>query len=186
MKVKEIEIKFKINKYEYTRILKLLKKENYSFSEKHQVDMYYAPSGENYYGCGGNQCLRIRSEGERFFLGYKRIYNINLSNQYIEEYEVEFDNLASLEKILVKLGFEKKVTVDKYRTEGLIYSEFLIALDYVKNLGYFLEIENINEEKSLKERNKSLLDFIDLLNIDMCKRNNEGYSNMLYNKLNIK
>ena len=66
--------------------------------------------------------------------------------------------------------------------EFLIVDEFLVSLDFVKNLGYFLEVENINDSKSIEERNKDLLDFVNKLEVSVSKRNTEGYSNMLYKK----
>ena len=66
--------------------------------------------------------------------------------------------------------------------EFLIVDEFLVSLDFVKNLGYFLEVENINDSKSIEERNKDLLDFVNKLEVSVSKRNTEGYSNMFYKK----
>ena len=61
---------------------------------------------------------------------------------------------------------------------------YFIALDKVDKLGYFIEIENRNIEDSIEMRNKGLLNFIRSLNLDINKRNNEGYSNMLYRIIN--
>ena len=46
----------------------------------------------------------------------------------------------------------------------------------------FIEVENKNENETVENRNKELLQFIDKMNLDINRRNREGYSNMLYRK----
>lgn len=181
MNGREIELKLEIDLSDYSRISELLKNKVKFVSEKHQVDVYYSPLGEHFYD-SGDRCLRIRTEGNVSFLSFKRIHAVNTTQQYIEEYESKIDDVISIDKILLSLGFNKEIVVDKYRMEFLIVDEFLVSLDFVKNLGYFLEVENINDSKSIEERNKDLLDFVNKLEVSVSKRNTEGYSNMFYKK----
>ena len=82
---------------------------------------------------------------------------------YCDEYEVEIDNTKNMDKIFHILGLEKIAVVDKTRTSYLYLDKYEIALDYVKELGYFIEIEvksytdtPINEYENLLKLTKQL------------------------------
>lgn len=181
MNEKEIEIKLQINEYDYYRLLNMLKGIAILKAEKHQIDVYYSPTDKSFYDCG-DRCLRVRTEGDNSIISYKRIYDENTSKQFIEEYETRIDSPKMIDCILKALGYKKEIIVDKYRLEYYSDIGFLIALDKVKNLGYFVEIENHNESDTLEKRNQSLVNFIQKLEIDITQRNMEGYSNMMFRK----
>lgn len=176
---KEIEIKIEITYLQYKELLDYFQKTIVSQTEKKQLDNYYSPIGEDYYNAG-NRCLRIRNEDSRSILSYKHIYNENTGIQYIEEYETAIGDFEMMYKILEAIGFTCQITVDKYRREFMTEDGYFIALDKVNKLGYFIEIENRNIGDTIEDRNKGLLDFVKLLNLDINMRNSEGYSNMLY------
>jgi predicted adenylyl cyclase CyaB len=149
--------------------------------EKHQIDMYYSPEGESFYDCG-DRCLRIRTENEESILSYKQIYNENTSKQFIEEYETRIESPDMMECILKALKYRSEIVIDKYRVEYCTDRGFVIALDKVENLGFFIEVENSNESDTLENRNKCLIEFIQRLELDISRRNTEGYSNMMFRK----
>ena len=60
---------------------------------------------------------------------------------YCDEYEVEIDDDKNLDKIFQILGLEKIATVSKVRNTYFYLNKYEVALDYVDNLGYFIEIE---------------------------------------------
>ena len=68
--------------------------------------------------------------------------------------------------------------------EFYVNTGFLVALDKVEDLGFFIEIENKNESDVIEKRNQDLIKFVEELQIDILKRNTEGYSNMMYRKNN--
>lgn len=176
---KEIEIKLELKEEEYLRILNFLKREGHFVREQHQVDEYYSPESRSFYE-SGDRCLRIRSESERTILSYKRIHNENTVQQYIEEYETTVGDQKSIGSILKALNFVQEIVVDKYRIEYMIKNNILVALDHVKDLGYFIELENHDESEELELRNRCLLNLLRELGIDSEKRNSEGYSNMMF------
>ena len=178
---KEIEIKIELNRREYDNMLSSLKATSVFLKEKHQVDVYYSPFGENYYDFG-DRCLRVRTEDDHTLISYKRIYNENTDNQYIEEYETQIGNSTTMDNILRAVNLKKEIIVDKHRFEFIYQNDYFIALDHVKELGYFIEIENTNEQKSIEIRNCDLLNVIQKLGLNIHRRNQEGYSNMLYRK----
>lgn len=181
MSGKEIEIKLQIDKDDYSRLLSFFYSGGEFIRKIHQIDLYYSPKDEKYYDAG-DRCLRIRTENQSSILSYKRIHGLNTDHQYIEEYETYITNVQSMKKILDALEFKCEIVIDKNRLDFRIGSEFLVSLDSIRDLGYFLEIESINEEHTIQIRNKNLQDFAKSLNIDLSKRNTEGYSNMLYKK----
>ena len=60
---------------------------------------------------------------------------------YCDEYDVEIDNKENLDRILNVLGLEQIAVVDKTRVNYLYLDKYEISLDFVKTLGYFIEIE---------------------------------------------
>lgn len=180
---KEIEIKIEVTYIQYQTLSNYFQRTAAIQTEKKQLDNYYSPADEDYYNAG-DRCLRIRKEDNQSILSYKRIYNEGSEAQYIEEYETFIGDFEIIQNILKSIGFTCNITVDKYRREFVTEDGYFIALDKVDKLGYFIEIENRNIEDSIEMRNKGLLNFIRSLNLDINKRNNEGYSNMLYRIIN--
>lgn len=80
--------------------------------------------------------MRIERRGNQTILNYKNWYNT-----YCDEFEGEIDNAESMIKILNILGIEEIVRVEKLRKTYLYLDKYEIALDEVKDLGYFVEIE---------------------------------------------
>ena len=181
MNGKEIEIKLQIDKDDYLRLRSFFYGRGEFIREIHQIDLYYSPKDEKYYD-SGDRCLRIRTENQSSILSYKRIHGLNTDHQYIEEYETHISNVQSIKKILDALEFKCEIVIDKNRLDFRVDSEFLVSLDSIHGLGYYLEIESINEEHTIQIRNKNLQDFAESLNIDLSKKNTEGYANMLYKK----
>lgn len=181
MNYKEIEIKLQIDEDNYYRLLALMESTAAFQSKKHQVDIYYSPENESYYD-NGDRCLRIRSENNKSILSYKRINGEGTSQQYIEEYETCIESQDMMNNILKALNYRSEIIVDKDRKEYCTADGFLVALDVVENLGFFVEIENRNREDVVEKQNKDLVHFVGCLGLDMAWRNSEGYSNMLYRK----
>lgn len=181
MNAKEIEIKLQIDEEKYYRLTEILKEIGKLSEEKHQIDIYYSPENESFYNAG-DRCLRIRTEGIKSIISYKQIYDENTSKQFIEEFETSIENSNMMDRILRALKFRSEIIIDKYRIEYLIDARFKVALDKVKNLGCFIEIENINEFETLENRNQALIEFAKELSLDISQRNIEGYSNMMFRK----
>lgn len=182
---KELEIKVQITEMQYENLKYLMDSQAAYKGKVNQKDIYYSPENINYYD-EGDRCLRIRVEEDRALLSYKRIYDENTANRYIEEYEMELLNSNTMEQILKALNFRKSIVVEKERFEYLYKEHFRVAFDCVKELGYFIEIENIYSEQKDEERNTALIQVADQIGIDLSKQNFEGYSNMLYRIQNSK
>lgn len=126
----ENEIKIRLTKDEYLRILYEVSKVGTLINDVTQIDTYYILTAPN-------KWLRIRQVGNVSTLSYKEITEFNT-----EKYEVSIDNLDNLNHILSKLGFNSQVNVFKKRITYQ-YNNYEFSFDTVENLGLFLEIEAI-------------------------------------------
>lgn len=170
----ETEIKIKITKDEYKNI-ELFLNNNASFlRETKQVDKYYQPTYRKFLKDSDemvNEWLRIGIRGNKKILNYKNWYN----NMYCDEYEVEIDDDDNLDKIFKVLGLEEIALVDKIRKTYFYLNKYEIALDYVENLGYFIEIEvKKYDEQALQEYDK-LLKLAKDLNLNLDYIDKRGY-----------
>lgn len=162
----EVEIKVKIDNFEeikekVSRIGKLVK------SIK-QIDDYYIPFHKDYFihKPFPVEYLRVRTNPDKVVFEYTKTINMRKDGDYdyAEEYETEIKNKEEFEKILEFLDFFKKVTIEKQR-EYWMCDNIEVALDYVKDLGYFIEAEAKGDFKNEIEAKKACIDFLENLGI---------------------
>lgn len=107
--------------------------------------------------------------------------------EYAEEYETEISNKEEFTKILNFLDFKKAVTVDKQR-EYWDCGDLEIALDKIKGLGEFIEVEAKRNFENTDQARKACLSFLDNLGIKNAEQIEikKGYPVMLLEKNNQK
>ena len=98
------------------------------------------------------QMLRLRQEGDNFFLCLKSKLNIKSKAKVRDEIEVEINDLNNMKLILEKLGFSKQNQNTKYRTSYKLKNS-RIEIEECKPFTPFLEIEapNLKEIKKIVE-----------------------------------
>ena len=134
----ETEIKIKITELEYKNLINFMENNARFLKENRHLDTYYQPLYRKFLNDKEiNEWLRIGERGNKIILNYKNWHG----NMYCDEYEVEIDNSENLDKIFSILGLEKIAVVDKERKTYMYLDKYEIALDFVKDLGYFIEIE---------------------------------------------
>lgn len=106
-------------------------------SETRDVDVYFVVPQEN--PC--TRYLRVRIGRDKSILAYHEVAN----DLETKEWETGVANADTAKEILGKLGFSVDVVVDKTRKRYQL-AESEILLDYVKGLGYFIEIESPTEQ----------------------------------------
>ena len=171
----ETEIKIKLTKSEYENLQMFLEENAKFINETKQLDTYYQPSYRNFLKdktADITEWLRIGIRGNKKILNYKNWYN----NMYCDEYEVEIDDEVNLEKIFTILGIEKLTTVNKLRKTYYYQNKYEIALDYVETLGYFIEIEVKEYNKTALEEYDSLLKLAKSLKLDLNHIDKRGYT----------
>ncbi len=169
----ETEIKIKITESEYKIINEFMNKNSEILKENNrQLDTYYQPSYRKFLNDNViNEWLRIGERGNKTILNYKNWHD----NMYCDEYEVEIDNSENLDKIFNIIGLEKIAVVDKKRNTFLYLDKYEIALDYVKNLGYYIEIEVKNYSKNPVDEYSDLLILAKELNLNLDNIDKRGY-----------
>lgn len=104
---------------------------------ENQADTYYNALHRDF--SKTDEALRIRVQDGKYFLAYKGPKMDSVSKTR-KEFQVEINDANSMGNILASLGFFPVATVIKKRKNYRI-GDFYIALDEVRNLGNFLEIE---------------------------------------------
>ena len=171
----ETEIRIRLEETEFNKLKAFFDQKANLQKNNHQVDVYYQPTYRKFIpkdlNNDVNEWLRIGKRGNKIILNYKNWHE----NKYCDEYEVEIDNFENLDKIFLALGIEQIATVDKTRITYLYLDKYEIALDYVKKLGYFIEIEIKKYDKSILEEYDDLLRVSKSLDLNLANIDKRGY-----------
>lgn len=155
----EVEVKYPLKNPEHVikklNVLAIPKKK-----EEYQKDIYFKL---------GSKQLRIRESKTGNFLSYKkRIDKLSCNN-----YCTEIRNLKPTIQILKNIGFKKSNVIEKVRSTWE-YKSFEIAIDNVKGVGHFIEVES--------NRKKDFSTILKLIEADVGKQDFKGYSKLLGEK----
>ena len=156
---------------------------------KHTIDYYYYdPNKEDLKPNSNNElshCLRLRSKNDENSITYKDDIFENGKWLYSNEYETKVESLDVLKEIFNKLGLIKFIEINN---EKEIYktAKYEIALENVKDLGIFMEVEYCtNDDVDVNAIKKEIQDFIDSLNINVTEELNIGKPELYLKKHNI-
>ncbi|MFH1332524.1 MAG: class IV adenylate cyclase [archaeon] len=142
---REVEIKIPVSHNEFYSVREMIKNsKTASFIDKStQIDHYYVPAHRNFVGVKYPfEWLRVGVRGGKTIVNYKHFYPENEEKfTHCDEFSTEIENGEQLTKIMLALNFKKIVTVEKTREAYLYDNIFEVALDKVKDLGFFVEIE---------------------------------------------
>lgn len=172
----EVEIKVKVKDFKELELK--IKRLGKLKKELHQVDDYYTPVHRDFFKQDPpEEFLRIRTDTKTSF-EYHVAKRTNGEKTHAEEYELGINDEEMLKKILNFLDIKKKITVDKQRK---VYEcgNFEICLDYVKNLGHFLEIEAKKDFGGVENTKKECEKFLQNLNIEYQEVPDLGYPNLV-------
>lgn len=180
---KEIEIKTPISRSKYLRIWRILKKEAKFVKSSKQVDTYYSPQGKRFLKPRyPYEWLSLRERAGKITINYKHWYPEGKEvTTFCDEYESEVGDKIQLQKLLSALKFEKLVSVEKVRLI-FVKNDLEIALDNVKHLGYFIEIESLKNTGGVKNTRKVLLDYARKLGVGDIVNVPGGYAAELMRK----
>lgn len=152
----EIEIKLKVDKSEYERILNLVKNTAKYKNTVKQTDTYYSLKDKNSW-------LRTRNENGKCIFNLKK----KINNSHYEKYDVLIDNLNNLNKILQELNVNELGTIVKERTIYVYENKYEFSFDNVESIGLFIEIEVINQIDNFEKDTYNLLNLMKELKIDL-------------------
>ena len=167
----EVEIKVKIDNFE--EIKKKISSMGKLIKSIKQIDDYYVPCHRDFFANKPQpiEHLRIRTNPDKVVFEYTRTINIKTDGDYdfAEEYETEISNVKEFKKTLEFLDFKKVVTIEKQR-EYWICGNIEVVLDYIKDLGYFIEAEAKGNLKDVGEAKKECENFLGNLGIKDVKK----------------
>ncbi len=167
----ETEIKIKLTDDEYEKIRLLMQKEARFVNESSQRDTYYNPKYNSFLGNDViKKWLRIGERGGKLILNYKNWYDV-----YCDEYEVLIDDKENMDRIFKALGLEIICVVDKKRETYLYLDKYEVALDRVKDLGCFIEIEVKKYDDDVMLEYDKLLKLAKNLELDLNRLDKRGY-----------
>ena len=174
----DVEIEIQVNIENSKPLLAFLEKNADFKSEKHQIDEYFSPTHRNFTEVRPvKEWLRLRDSGNKYSITYKNWhYDESGRSHSCDEYETEIEGLDQLKKILNVLDFKPVVRVDKLR-KIWIYKDYEVAVDSVKRLGDFVEIEYIGKNKKAdpKKVTEEMINFLKSVGCGQIKRNYVGY-----------
>lgn len=152
----EIEIKLKVDRSEYERILNLLKNTAKYKNTVKQIDTYFSLKNNNSW-------LRTRNENGKCIFNLKK----KINNSHYEKYDVIIDNLSNLNKILQELNVKELGTINKERITYAYKNKYEFSFDNVENMGLFIEIEIIYQNENYEKDTYDLLNLMKELKIDL-------------------
>ena len=158
-KIDEIEIKLKVDKNEYTRILNVIKKYSTNKVNVNQIDTYYTLTNKEF----NHEWLRIRNENGKYIFNYKK----KIDNSHYGKYDVLIDNITNLNIILNAIGVKNIGTINKNRICYIYKNKYEFSFDTVKDIGMFIEIELINKSENFEKDFCELLNVLEELKIDL-------------------
>ncbi len=178
---KSIEIEIQVNIEKSDSLLAFLN-DNAEFKlETHQIDEYFTPAHRDFITVRPvAEWLRLRDSNGSYFFTYKNWHYEGEKSFYCDEYETKITDLDQLKKTFKALNFRSLITVDKTRKIWL-YKDFEIAMDSVKGLGEFVEIEYKGEDQDVnpKEVTERMIQFLKGVDCGKIMINYMGYPYLL-------
>jgi len=176
--MKDVEIEIQVNVENSKPLLDFLEK-NAEFKYKNrQIDEYFSPIQRNFIEPRPvKEWLRLRNSDGKYSINYKNFhYSENGKSDYRDEYETEIEDIDKLKKIFNSLDFKSLVTVDKLR-KSWDYKDYEVAVDSVKGLGDFVEIEYKGKEENAdpKKIMEEMITFLKSVGCGKIRRNFVGY-----------
>jgi adenylate cyclase class 2 len=176
--MKDIEIEIKVKVESTKDLIKFLKKEAKFLHKSHQIDQYYTPFHRNFIAVRPTpEWLRLRNSDGKFSINYKNWhYDKNGKSHYCDEYETKVEDIEQMKQIFTALNIKPLVVVDKIR-ESYLYKDYEVALDSVKNLGKFVEVEFKGKSQNKKPEDicSEMVAFLKEHQCGTIKRNYVGY-----------
>lgn len=174
----DIEIEIQVRIENSKPLIEFLEK-NADFQwEKHQVDEYFSPAHRNFLEPRPiKEWIRLRDSSGKYSINYKNWqYDEDGKSNYADEYETEVEDIEQLKKIFNVLDFKSIVIVDKLRKTWM-YKDYEIALDTIKGLGDFVEIEYKGKDENVdpKKITDEMVTFLKDIGCGKINRNYVGY-----------
>lgn len=173
---KEIEIQVQVENAE--KLIAFLNKNATFIGRKHQVDKYFSPAHRNFVKAKPvAEWLRLRDSSGKYSINYKYWhYDKDGRSHYCDEYETPIEDIGQMKKIFNSIDIKEIVVVDKIRS-AYSFEKYEVAIDKVKGLGDFIEIEYKGklEKRKPKDITKEMVNFLKQFDCGKISINYVGY-----------
>ncbi len=180
----EVEVKFTLeNPDEVENKLKEIAKFVKAINQK---DEYYVPKHEDYFvNIPANKYFRIRHQDGKSEVAYHFTHYADDGDRLkADEYETGVDDPIMMSNILKQLQFNNKITVTKHR-KVYLYKTFEVVLDYIEELGHFVEVEVKEMEDSFQEELIKCRKIIEELGVKGKEVPEKGYPDLINEKKDL-
>jgi|TARA_B100000959_G_C14741345_1_gene525212 predicted adenylyl cyclase CyaB len=174
----EIEVKFPLKNP--LQVISFLNSNAEKMLENNvQKDTYFTPVHRDFLNAKFPfEWLRLRECVKGISLNYKHFYPENEKIiDYCDEFETTVDN-PIIKKIFKCLDFKELTTVEKNRTTWM-FKDVEIAIDKVKDLGSFIELEITTHFDDPKEAKKILYELTKEIGAEIGEEDYRGYPFLL-------
>lgn len=181
----EVETKVKLEDSQIPDLRKRIK-QIAKFKKKGQkADDYFAIQKKGY----PKKAFRFRTMKDGVEVTFKKHLKQYWTKEIVVKKEFEFtlkgkEEKTDLLELFTDFGFKEWVRKIK-RNETYTYNankNISIEINYVKNLGYFMEIEYLCQKSDVKKAIRALTNLLKELEIDFDQIDNTGYTKMLWYK----
>jgi predicted adenylyl cyclase CyaB len=180
----EVEIKVSVSPEDFLRIKERLGRTAKFVKVSEQSDEYFDLANRSFLSVEyPSEWISIRKRGNKSILNYKRFHPPNtLVFTHCDEYDVEISDPEKLAKIFSLIDLKSLVIVDKIREVYNYNDEIEIDMDFIKELGYFIEIEALKDFGGVEKTRERIIEFAYELGIDISNKVNRGYPYLLMKK----
>jgi len=182
----EVETKIKLENSEVSELRRKIKKIAKFDKKEKRVDDYFALHKKYRKHDYPKKAFRIRHNGKKYVINFKK-WLTEYWDKYIvvkEEFEFETEHPEEFLALMKDLGFVQ--WMKKFKTsESYKYKKdkrIIIEMNYVRHLGYFIEMEYICKKAEMKKAKLKIRKVIDELGIKQKQIHNTGYTKMLWDK----
>lgn len=183
MELKNVEVELTFLLPDVEEAAKILSE----FFEKkaHQKDTYYVPKHKNFLEQKPLlEWLRVRETENGCSFCYKK-WHKSEGAVSCDEFETKVDDVESLKSILENLDFKEIIVVEKDR-RLYNYKNVEIALDEIKDLGFFIELESKGDFESVDQAKEYLHKILEELKIKVGEQDFKGYPKRVLEKQGYK
>lgn len=173
----DIEIEIQAQVESDAPLCEFLRREGVFVSERRQVDEYFSPAHRDFVAVRPvAEWLRLRDADGACSINYKNWHHDAAGRgRYCDEYESPVGDIGRMRKILAALDFRPVVTVEKVR-KIWTHGDYEIAIDEVRGLGSFVEIEYIGRTAADPEETMArMIRFLKERGCGKITRNHVGY-----------
>ena len=147
-----------------------------------QNDTYYTPAHKNFLAVEFPfQWLRLRESKKGVQINYKHFHPENVEkNDYCDELETSVGDIV-IKKIMDNLDFVVLAKVSKKRSSWL-YKGVEVSIDWIEELGTFIEIEAMEGYTDMKEAKSMLVRVLSEIGAKVGEEIHMGYPSLILTK----